>query len=182
MKKMEEADKQQPQSENFSQEAQQLVSFKIGSEEFGLNIKQVREIIRYRQATPVPRAPDFIEGVINLRGQVVAVVNLAKRLNLEAKPISDISRIIVVEIDDGTVGIIVDEANEVLRLPVNDIQETPDLIASKIEKKFIKGVGKLGERLIILMDLRQIFSAEEIEELEKTNKHSEPDSKEKQEK
>ena len=161
----------------------QLVIFKIGNEEFGVPISQVREIVRLVPITPVPHAPDFIEGVVNLRGKIVAVIDLARRLNLKAALRSDNARIIVVEVEEDTVGMIVDEVTEVLRITQENIEQTPELIAAEIHQKYIKGVGKLGERLIILIDLLRIFSSDEIEGIKKTKlsetKKEEDDGREK---
>jgi len=146
----------------------QLVIFKIGEEEFGVGINQVREIVRLVPITPVPRAPSFIEGVVNLRGQILAVVDLAKRLSLKANPHSEKTRIVVVEVEEHTVGMIVDEVTEVLRLSGENIEETPELITTEIQHKYLEGVGKLGERLLILIDLAKVFSPEEVEDIKKT--------------
>jgi len=147
----------------------QLVIFKIGNEEFGVPINQVREIVRLIQITPVPRAPSFIEGVVNLRGQVLAVIDLAKKLNLKSNPRSEKTRIIVVEVDNNTVGMIVDEVTEVLKLPSENVKETPEVIATQIKQEYLKGIGKLDDRLLILIDLAKVLSPEEVEEVKKTN-------------
>jgi len=156
------AEKSAPISEEI-----QLVIFKIGNEEFGVNIHQVKEIVRLIPITPIPRAPEFIEGVVNLRGQILAVMDLAKRLELPSRPRSEKTRIIVVEIEDNTVGMIVDEVTEVLRLPLEKIEKTPQIVESEIEQKYIKGVGKLDERLLIIIDLANVLSLEEKEEIKK---------------
>ena len=93
----------------------QLVVFKIGNEEFGVDIKQVREIVRLVEITRMPKAPAFIEGVVNLRGQIVSVIDLAKRLDLPSRPRDDFTRIVVIEIESNTVGMVVDSVSEVLR-------------------------------------------------------------------
>ncbi len=147
----------------------QLVIFKIGNEEFGVPINQVREIVRLIQITPIPRAPSFIEGVVNLRGQVLAVIDLAKKLNLKSNPRSEKTRIIVVEVDNNTVGMIVDEVTEVLKLPSENVKETPEVIATQIKQEYLKGIGKLDDRLLILIDLAKVLSPEEVEEVKRTN-------------
>ncbi len=148
-------------------EESQLVVFKIGEEEFGVNIHQVREIVRLVPITPIPRAPEFIEGVVNLRGQILAVIDLSKRLELSSRPRSEKTRIIVIEVEDKTVGMIVDEVTEVLRISKGQIEHTPNIIESEINQRYITGVGKLEEKLLILIDLLAVFSVEEIEHLEK---------------
>jgi len=143
----------------------QLVSFKLREEEFGVNILQVQEIIRMQEITNVPNAPDFVEGVINLRGRVIPIVDLRKRFGLEAKEHSKATRIIVVMIDQVTVGLIVDEVSEVLRIPEDTVEPPPPIVAG-IESDYIKGVGKLEDRLLILLDLNKILSREERSSLQ----------------
>ena len=145
----------------------QLVVFKLGEEELGVNIHQVREIVRLVPITPIPRAPEFIEGVVNLRGQVLAVMDLAKRLDIPSKPRSEKTRIVVVELENNAVGMIVDEVSEVLRIPTSKVEKTPQLIESEISQRYITGVGKLKDRLLILIDLVAILSAEELEHVRK---------------
>jgi len=146
----------------------QLVIFKLGVEEFGVEINQVREIVRVVPITPIPRAPDFIEGVVNLRGQILAVIDLAKRMNLPQGQHTEKTRIVVVEVVDNVVGMIVDEVSEVLRLPLENIEAAPEIVSSDVAQKYLKGVGKLEDRLLILLDLGRIFSSEEMDDLRKT--------------
>jgi purine-binding chemotaxis protein CheW len=150
----------------------QLVVFKLGDEEFGVNIHQVREIVKLIPITPIPRAPGCIEGVVNLRGQVVAVMDLAKRLDLTPHPRSERTRIIVVELEENTVGMIVDEVSEVLRTPTSRIEKTPQIVESDISQKYITGVCKLEDRLLILIDLAQVLSLEEVEHIKKTEEEN----------
>lgn len=142
----------------------QVVSFKIGDEEFGVNILQVQEINRLVQITQVPNAPDFIEGVMNLRGKIVPVVNLRKRFGLPHKEYDKNTRVVVVELNGKTVGFIVDSVSEVLRFSKNDVDPTPDLI-SGIGNEYITGIAKLGDRLLILLDLEKVLTVEEKESL-----------------
>lgn len=138
----------------------QLVSFKIGDEEFGVDILKVQEINRKMDITQVPNAPEFVEGVVNLRGRIIPVISLRTRLGMVKKELDDNSRIIVVELDGKTVGFIVDEVNEVLRIPKN-ITEPPPEMVSGINSDYITAVGKLENRLLILLDLEKVFSNEE---------------------
>lgn len=144
----------------------QLVSFKLGEEEFGVNILQVREIIRMQQITSFPNAPEFVEGVINLRGRVIPIVALRKRFGLEDKAHSKSTRIIVVKVEEVTIGLIVDEVSEILRLPDDTVEPPPPIIAG-IDADYIQGVGKLEDRLLILLDLNKILSGEEKSSLER---------------
>ncbi len=145
----------------------QLVVFKIGDEEFGVDIAQVREIVRLTQITYMPKAPAFIEGVVNLRGQVLAVIALAKKLGISSKPRSDASRIIVVEIGSKTVGMVVDSVSEVLRLSSDQMEEVPSFIETEVPEHYIRGVGKLKDRLLVLLNLSQVLSPEEVQHVER---------------
>ena len=147
----------------------QLVVFRISDEEFGVEISQVREIVRLVPITPIPRAPEFIKGVVNLRGSILPVIDLAQRLNLKAIGHSDKTRVVVVELEDSAVGMIVDEVTEVLRLAEKNIEQTPELISTEIKHEYLVGVGKLEQRLLILIDLRQVLSPEEVEDMKKIN-------------
>lgn len=138
----------------------QLVSFVIESEEFGIDILKVQEIIRPVDITRVPNAPSFVEGVINLRGRIVPVVDLRKRFGLAEREQDQHIRIIVVELIDKVVGFMVDAVREVIRVDRSVIEPPPDL-AIGIDTHYIKGVAKLDDRLLILLELEEVLSAEE---------------------
>lgn len=142
----------------------QLVSFVLDEEEFGVDILAVQEIIRMHEITKVPNSPHFVEGVINLRGRILPVIDLRKRLGLPPKPYDKGTRIIVVELLGRTVGFIVDAVAEVLRIPAS-VTEAPPQMVSNIDSEFITSVGKLDDRLLILLDLSKIFSKNEYEML-----------------
>ena len=152
------------QKKNDSNELLQLVSFKIGNEEFGVDILNVQEINKVTQITKVPNSPDFVEGVINLRGRVIPVIDLRVRLGLERKQHNKDTRIIVVNIGDKVLGFIVDSVNEVLRVPVNIFEAPPEIVAG-VGSEFINSVGKLDDRLLILIDLNKILQKEEVTQL-----------------
>lgn len=143
----------------------QLVGFRIGKEYFGVDIAQVQEIVRVQEVTPVPEAPWFVEGVINLRGRIVPVIDFRKWLKLEVAERTRLSRILIVELDRRPVGLLVDAVSEILKLPQEAVEPPPELI-SGIGSEYITGVGKWGDRLIILLDLGRIFSPEEAKRLE----------------
>ncbi len=143
----------------------QLVVFQLGNEEYGVDVSQVKEIIRMQKITKVPRSPEFVEGVINLRGQLITVIDLRKRFNITARDISDNTRIVVAEVKNNPVGMIVDSVSAVLRIPEKDIDPTPSAIATEIDADFLKGVGKVGERLIILLDLARVLTEGEVKEV-----------------
>ncbi|MFZ0453370.1 MAG: chemotaxis protein CheW [Ignavibacteriaceae bacterium] len=144
----------------------QLVTFNIGKEEFGVDILHVQEINRMTHITKVPNAPHFVEGVINLRGRVIPVIDLRLKLKIEKKEYDKNTRIIVVEVDNKTIGFIVDSVNEVLRIPANLTEAPPDMV-SGIESEFIKSVGKLEDRLLILIDIQKIILNNEMQKIEK---------------
>ncbi len=146
------------------QELTQLVTFSIGDEEFGVNILQVQEIIRTMEITNVPRAPEFVEGVINLRGKVIPIVDMRRRFGLRSKEHDKYTRIIVIEIDMIIVGFVVDSVSEVLRIPANSVQPPPPVVAG-MDSDYIDGVGKLEDRLLILLDLDSLLDNEEKEAL-----------------
>ncbi len=144
----------------------QLVVFRLGNEEYGVDIQQVREIIKVPEITRVPKAPEFIEGVINLRGQITPIMDLRMRLDLPESQKGEDTRIIISELEKNIVGMIVDSVSEVLRISKKNIDPTPT-ISTDVGVEFIKGVGKLGDRLLILLDLMKVLSKKEEKQLEK---------------
>lgn len=140
----------------------QLVSFHIGEEEFAIDILNIQGINRMMEITRVPNSPNYVEGIINLRGQVIPVVNLRRRLNFEAREPDKDTRIIVVEISHRVIGFIVDNVNEVLRIS-SSITEPPPPMVAGIDSEYITAVGKLQDRLLILLDLEKVLSGEEHE-------------------
>jgi purine-binding chemotaxis protein CheW len=143
----------------------QLVTFKLGSEEFAVDILKVQEINKMMNITKIPNAPAFIEGVINLRGKIIPIVDLRKRLGFKDQDYDKSTRIIVVELDGLVLGFIVDSVSEVLRIPENTIEPPPTMIAG-IESEYIEGVGKVDDRLLILLELKKIFSSPERKDIE----------------
>ena len=139
----------------------QLVSFNIGSEEFGVDILKVQEINRVVEITRVPQAPHYVEGVINLRGKVIPIVDLRKRFNMEEKEYDKNTRIVVVDISGNIMGMVVDSVSEVLRLPSNTIEPPPEIVAN-INSEYIKGVAKLEDRLLIFLDLSKVIDVNEM--------------------
>ncbi|NJE61476.1 chemotaxis protein CheW [Thermococcus sp. 21S7] len=141
----------------------QVVAFMVGSEEFCLDISKVREIKEMMPITRVPNAPDFVEGVINLRGQITTVVNLKKLLGYY-EPDDDLSRkkIIIAEVKDEIVGIIVDSVSDVITLTDEQIEQPPKTLTSRVDIRYIKGIAKIneGERLLIMLDLDKLLGEE----------------------
>lgn len=139
----------------------QLVSFMLG-EDYGVPIEQVQEIIRVGSITLVPNSPEYMEGVINLRGKILPVLNLRKRLKIRDAGITKASRIVVAEINGKVIGLLVDSVSHVLKVQKDVIEPPPEEVL-EIDTDYIKGVGKLGERLIILLDLERLLRKERIE-------------------
>lgn len=142
----------------------QLVTFSIDEEEFGVNILKVQEIIRIMEITRVPRSPEFVEGVINLRGRVIPIVDLRRRFGLAAIAHDKDTRIIVIELNSLVVGFIVDAVSEVLRIPADTVEPAPP-VAAGVDSEYISGVGKLQDRLLILLDLDKLLTAEDLHRL-----------------
>ncbi len=152
------------QEETFAGQADellQLVSFNIGSEEFGVDILKVQEINRMVEITKVPQAPHYVEGVINLRGKVIPIIDLRKRFNLEIKEYDKNTRIVVVDIGGHITGMVVDSVSEVLRLPSNTIEAPPEIVAG-VNSEYIRGVAKLEDRLLIFLDLSKVIDVDEM--------------------
>ncbi len=141
----------------------QLVTFMLGAEEYGVPISQIQEIDRLAKITKVPKAAQFIEGITNLRGEVIPVLDTRKRFELEFKQADDRTRIIIVDLGGVKTGLVVDSVREVLNLAKKDIAPPPDAIGSGIDQQFISGIGKVdsGKRMIVLLDVEKILSRQE---------------------
>ena len=142
----------------------QLVGFQLGNEEYGIDILKVQEINRVTDITKIPQSPDFVEGVINLRGNIIPIIDLRKRFRMPEREHDRQTRIVVGEIDDRTVGFIVDAVSEVIRLPVNTVEPPPPIVSGG-KAEYIKGVGKLEDRLLMLLDIDKILTGSEKEKL-----------------
>lgn len=142
-----------------SSELLQLVSFHLDGEEYALEILKVQEIIRMQDLTRVPNSPEFVEGVINLRGRVIPVIGLRQRFSLEPRAHDKQTRIVIVEVSGTVVGFVVDSVSEVLRIPTDTIEPPPRL--SRVDREFISGVGKLDRRLLLMLDLDQLMTESE---------------------
>lgn len=138
-----------------------LVTFSLG-EQYGVPISQVREIVRVSGITAVPNAPSYIEGVVNLRGRVLPVINLRKRLRLQERDISKLSRIIVTETGDKVIGLLADSVSHVIKVPSQFVETAPEEVL-EVDTDYIVGVGKLKDRLIILLDLERLLKREKFD-------------------
>ena len=146
--------------EENKSEMRQLIGFHVGREEYGLEILRVREIIRIREITRLPQSPPFVKGILNLRGDVIPILSLGERFGLEGRAEGASSRVIVVKIGGHLVGLMVDSVSTVLRIPADQIEPPPAIIGG-LSRGFVVGVGKVGERLVILLDIDRILSKDE---------------------
>lgn len=143
----------------------QLVTFKVAEEEYGVDILSVQEIIRHTGITKVPSAPAFVEGILNLRGKVIPIIDMRKRFGLVPKDPDPQTRIVVFALESGVIGCLVDSVSEVLRLPA-DMVDAPPAAVTGVDSRYIRGVGRLGSerdgRLLILLDSGQMLTVEEL--------------------
>ncbi|MEL7473436.1 MAG: chemotaxis protein CheW [Planctomycetota bacterium] len=140
----------------------QLVTFEVGREEFAVDILRVQEINRMMDLTRVPQSPPEVEGVINLRGKIIPVIDLRRRFGLQTQERSEHNRIVVIELHGRVIGFIVDRVHEVLRISSSIVDPAPAMVCS-IDSQFIAGVGKLDDRLLIMLDLSKLFAADLVE-------------------
>lgn len=149
----------------------QYVTFEVEDEEYGIDVLQVQEIIRYQEPTKLPNAPEVIKGVLNFRGEVIPIIDLRRKFNLSLTEYDSFTVIIVIEIKDKIVGIIVDHVSDIVSFSQENIQETLEFSA-EINTEFIKGMAQLEERLIILLKLEELLSFEEfkvVHQLDESN-------------
>ena len=137
----------------------QLVTFRLANEEYGLPITKVREINRLVPVTKLPQTPSFVEGIINLRGRIIPVIDLRKRFEMSVATHDDDTRIIIVDISGQVVGVIVDAVTEVVRLNTANVEPSPANVA--LDSQYIEGVGKIDDRLIILLDIDKVLTNQE---------------------
>ncbi len=144
----------------------QLVGFIIGKETFGVDILMVQEIIRSTTITTVPNSPEFIEGVINLRGSIIPVIDLRKRLNLYKNTAKDVKDwILIINVEGRVTGFIVDFVTRVMKISKNIIEPPPDIVVAGLKSLYIKGVCEIGNKLLILLDFDRILHVGEIKKL-----------------
>ncbi len=143
----------------------QMVSFQVGVEEYAVDISSVQEIIHIQDLTTVPKTPDFLKGVINLRGKIIPIVDLTTRLSLSPKQPTKESRIVVVEDSGKTVGLIVDAMREVIRIPSCSIRTPPTETEQDGPSLYIRGVAKMDNRLLVILDLEHLLGEDVLKEL-----------------
>jgi purine-binding chemotaxis protein CheW len=142
----------------------QLVVFKLDKEEYGVDIMQVQEISPYQKLTTVPNSPAFVDGIVNLRGDVIPVVSLKKKFNLAETEVTELTRLIVINNGNRRTGFVVDDASEVITITDNNIEEAPPMVVGS-DRKYIQGVGKIDKRILIILNLHKLFTEEEENQL-----------------
>jgi purine-binding chemotaxis protein CheW len=142
----------------------QLVTFRLGGETYGINVMQVQEVLRVSEIAPVPGAPHYVLGIINLRGNVVTVIDTRLRLGLSTTEVTDATRIVIIEGASHVVGILVDCVAEVVDLPVSEVESAPN-VGSDESSRYIQGVASRDGELLILVDLNKLLTDEEWDEL-----------------
>jgi purine-binding chemotaxis protein CheW len=143
----------------------QWVTFKLAGETYGINVMQVQEVLRYSEIAPVPGAPSYVLGIINLRGNVVTVIDTRHRFGLESGEINDNTRIVIIEADSHVVGILVDSVAEVVYLRQSEVETAPN-VGNDESAKFIQGVCHKNNELLILIELNKLLSDEEWSDLD----------------
>ncbi|MCE7794583.1 chemotaxis protein CheW [Salipaludibacillus sp. CUR1] len=141
-----------------------VIVFQLKDEEYGVEVEQVKSIERVQHITRVPSTPDFVEGVINLRGVVTPIIDLRKRFNIEGLDHSDTTRVIIVTVEKMDVGLVVDAANDVIDIPRSAVEPPPQVVGG-LEAEYIRGVAKLEKRLLILLNLDKVLNSEEMDEM-----------------
>jgi len=135
----------------------QLVGFKLGEEEFCIDIINVNEIIKMQKVTSIPNAPASVLGIVNIRGKINAVVDTRLKLNMLSKEYNSDTRIIIVEFENKSIGFIVDEVTEVLRIPKNILRDVPDIVSTEVNTDYIRSVASIENKIVILLDLKKLL-------------------------
>ncbi len=146
----------------------QIVTFTIDTEEYGLEILKVQEVVRLPHITRLPRAPVFIKGVINLRGNIIPIIDLREKFGLKSEEYTETTRVIIVEVVDKRLGMVVDNVSQVVRVPASSIAPPPPMISGEANQ-YLAGVVRLDERLIIMLNVENILSHDEVIQLEQTH-------------
>ncbi|MCP4584295.1 MAG: chemotaxis protein CheW [candidate division Zixibacteria bacterium] len=144
---------------------EQMVTFNLGQEEFGVNILQVQEINRMVEITQVPQTENYVEGIINLRGKVIPIIDLRKKFGMAEKEYDNHTRIVVVDVANEVVGLVVDGVSEVLRVEADTLEDAPKLVSGESTysgAEYIKSIAKLADRLLIYLNLGKIISTSEL--------------------
>ena len=159
----------QNESRATSEMQDQLISFAMSDEDYGVNIQTVKEVIRHREITRLPKAPAFVKGVINLRGDIIPIIDLRERFGMEQVEYNDMTRVIVVEVEGRSIGMVVDSVSHVIRLDEGQIEPPPPSVG-KVSEEYIRGIGKVEDKLIVLLKIDHVLSTEEKIELDNPEK------------
>ena len=160
---------QNQQSVKLRSSKNKFLTYFLGEEQYGIDISHVREIIAIMKITPVPKTPNYISGVINLRGSIIPVVDTRKRFEMETIEYSDQTAIIIIEIKKMSIGFIVDKVEEVLGVDDENISEPPRF-GTNVNTEFVKNMAKHNDAVIMIMDMERLFEAEELSMLESITK------------
>lgn len=155
---------QKIQAEATNDEVLQYVTFRLAEETYGINVMMVQEVLRYTEIAPVPGAPDYVLGIINLRGNVVTVIDTRLRFGLEPSEVTDSTRIMIIEAEQQVIGIMVDSVAEVVYLKQSEVETAPN-VGNEETAKFIQGVCNKNNELLILVELNKLMSDEEWSEI-----------------
>ena len=163
MKGETEVDTTMIEEEQEDTQADKYLTFVMGGESYGVEMRHVTEIIGMQKITPVPDTPDFVKGIINLRGKVIPVMDVRLRFRMEAREYDDRTCIIVIHVGTTTVGLVVDTVSEVLDIPSKQIEDPPRMGGRT--SRFMKGIGKVGEEVKIVLDAEKLINEEELDEM-----------------
>lgn len=152
--------------QGLSNDTLQLVTFSLGNEEYGVHIEDVEGVIRIPEITHLPQTESFLKGIINLRGDIIPVIDMRERFNMESIEYTQTTRVINIKIKDKLVGLIVDTVSQVIVLNKEDIEDAPDIIHG-ISKEYIEGIGKYNDSMIIILKIEKVLTAEEIKKINK---------------
>ena len=142
----------------------QFIIFNLADQEYGINILDSREIVTFDQLTVIPDSPEFVSGVINLRDNIIPIIDLTKKFNLKESSVQ-MEKIIIILVNNNLIGLAVKDVKEILRINSDDISDPPE-ITKNIDKNYVEGIARLDERLLILLDVESIFSKKEIKQIE----------------
>ncbi len=151
--------------ENINVETRKMIIFQLEDEEYAVSVNQIGSIERLMPITRIPQTEPFVKGVINLRGVIIPVIDLRLRFNMQIAELNDNNRIIIAKFNEVEVGLIVDSANDVIDIPVDEIEPAPEVIGT-VDADYIEGVAKIENRLLILLDLPEVLSLQELDELQ----------------
>ena len=164
-----------------SDDSLQIVSFKVGEEDYGIPIRDIQRVIRLPNITHLPQTPDFLRGIINLEGEVVPIIDMHERFEMETEEYNKSTRVIIVRMKDKDVGMIVDSVSQVQVVAQENIEEVGDFI-SGISKNYIQGIAKVDEKMIILLKIEKILSTKEFSIISKARENNEKKTKQKDKK